>query len=227
MTLESFTRARCPELADFLAECCEAELSFAGEHPIEHSSHNHIHLWALEYWADTHAWIDTEYRVEFAETVLDRWKARLKGYAPYRDRGYRLYLYQDLAPTVSVVAETKYGFPYPNQPVFVHSVREIMELYADVSWRENFSAGGAAAELSREAVLDAIAKASGSISKPAANALGISVGALRVLIEQMYIADEVNALRKRFKRRPASFRSTEMAPHIFKIYEQRLPPGHK
>lgn len=128
MSLEDFTRARCPELADFLTDCCERELSFVGEHPIEHSSHNHIHLWAVEYWADHHTWIDTDYRVEFAQTVLDRWKSRLKGYRPYRDRGYRLYLYQDLAPTVSVVAETKYGFPYPDQPVFVQSVREIMAL---------------------------------------------------------------------------------------------------
>lgn len=225
MSLESFTRARCPELAEFLNGCCEAPLSFAGAHPIEHSSHNHIHFWALEYWADHYAWIDTQYRVEFAKTVLDRWTSRLKGFTPYRDRGYRLYLYQDLAPTVSAVAETNHGFPYGGQPVFVPGIREIMELHANQSWRAHFTSAPLA--LSEDAVLDAIAKASGSISKPTANALGVSVGALRILIEQMGLTDEVNALRKRFKRRPAAFRSELMQPYSYKIFEQRLPPGYK
>ena len=90
MSIERFTRARCPELADFLDGCCARPLAFEGPYPIAHSSHNHVHLWALEYWADHHAWIDLDYRVEFARLILERWRGRLKGLSPYREGGYRM-----------------------------------------------------------------------------------------------------------------------------------------
>jgi hypothetical protein len=225
MSIENFTRTRCPELADFLAGCCIQPLAFEGAYPLMHSSHNHTHLWALEYWADHHAWIDLDYRVAFVRFIFERWRGRLKGLEPYRQSGYRLYLYEDMAPTISVVADTPYGFPYGGTPHFVKDVREIMALYVGRSWRQNFS--GEPWELKADHILAAVEQHSGSISKPTATALGVPVGKLRILIEQMGLENRVNAIRKKFKRRPAAFRADAPFDHRFKIYEQRLPAGYR
>ncbi|MEM8795339.1 MAG: hypothetical protein AAGE61_07215 [Pseudomonadota bacterium] len=223
MSILAFTQKKCPELADFLEGCCTAPLSFKGEHPNSHSSQNHIHLWALEWWADRLPWIDLQYRVDFVEEIVKRWRIRLKGLPPYQEKGYRLYLYEDLAPTISVVAETPYGFPYPGEPTFVAQRRDIMALYLERSWRANFEFEEFA--VGPDALLAAIDKASGSISKPTANALGLKVGALRILIEQMGLDREVNQIRKKYKRRPAQFRE-ETDFHKYRIHEQRVEPGY-
>lgn len=224
-----FTKSRCPELAQFLDECCLTPLAFEGDCPNAHSAHNHIHLWSLEWWADHHKWIDLDYRVAFVEHIFAAWRARLKGLPPYREAGYRFYLYEDLAPTVSVVAETPEGFPYPGEPQYVSCRRDIMALYADRSWTANFRDGpqGSPWEVSRQRILDTIAGNAGSIGKPSATALGLKTGRLRTLIEQMMLDREVNAIRKRFKRRPANFREDEDPPHRYRIYEKRLPARYR
>lgn len=218
----SFTHARCPKLARFLTACCETPLRFEGDHPLMHSADNHIHLWALEYWADHHAWIDTAYRVRFAEAIFNRWRARLKGMRPYQERGYRLYLYADLAPTVSVVAETDAGCPYGLAEEFAPDMALVMGRYEGQSWAAHFS--DADSGPTPEAVLKAVERQHGSISKPTAQALGMQVGHLRRFIEWFELGDEVNALRKRFKRRPAQFRDYVAAPLV--IWEERLPAGY-
>lgn len=223
--ISTFTQQRCPELAAFLEACSTTPLAFEGDHPIAHSGDNHIHLWALEYWADHHAWIDLEYRVEFAEQILTRWRGRLRGLPPYRNAGFRLYLYEDLAPTVSIVAETTYGFPYGGEPSMVDTVRDVMALYVGRSWRDNFDFAPWEVEPGR--ILATVEQHSGSISKPTANALGMQVGKLRILIEQMGIDIQINDIRKRFRRRPAKFRSEEDLPHRYRIYEQRLPAAFR
>ncbi|MCY6382739.1 hypothetical protein [Hoeflea prorocentri] len=223
MSILEMTKQRCPELAGFLEGCCTAPLNFDGDHPIEHSRHNHIHLWALEWWADHHSWIDLEYRLEFVREIFKHWRVRIKGMPPYQDRGYRLYLYEAMAPTISVVAETPFGFPYSGQPTFVAQRREIMELYLDRSWISNFDFEPF--EFSGKALLDQIEKSSGSIGKPTANALGIKVGALRTLIEQMGLQSSVNEIRKKYKRRPARFSDEEEYLHKYRIHEQRIEPG--
>jgi hypothetical protein len=222
MSIIEMTKKRCPELGEFLENCCTAQLNFDGDHPIRHSSHNHIHLWALEWWADHHSWIDLEYRNEFVEEIFKHWRGRLKGMAPYQDRGYRLYLYEDMAPTISVVAETSFEFPYAGEPTFVARRSEILALYLDRSWQSNF--GFEPFEISERALLSQIEKSSGSISKPTANALGLKVGALRTLIEEMGLQSRVNEIRKKFKRRPARF-SEEEHPHKYRIHEQIIEPG--
>lgn len=223
MSLYDTTKQRCPELAAFLEDCCAAPLSFDGAHPILHSSRNHIHLWALEYWADHHDWIDLDYRLEFVSEIFKRWRGRLKGLPPYRDGGYRLYLYEDMAPTISVVANTAFGFPYPGTPSFVDQRSGIMGLYLDRSWRAHFEA--APFEITPKTVLDQIEKSKGSISKPTAEGLGVKVGALRTLIEQMGLQSQVNDIRKRYKRRPAQFRHEDYF-HRYAIHEQMLPAGY-
>jgi len=225
MTLPAFTLARCPELADFLEACCAAPLSFAEDHPNAQSADNHIHLWALEWWADHHNWIDLDYRTAFAEMILERWKSRLKGHAPYRGAGYRLYLYEDLAPTISVTAETAYGYPYPGEPTFVDRPRDVMARYVGRSWIANFRDSGW--NISPERIVAAVEKNAGSISTPTANALGVQRGQLRLLVEQMGLTREINAIRKRFKRRPAQFRSEEDLPFSYHVYEARLPAGYR
>ncbi len=226
MSLVSFTKSRCPDLADYLESCCTTPLQFEGEHPNGHSADNHRHLWALEWWADHHAWIDLEYRTEFVELIFERWRGRLKGLEPYRQAGYRFYLYEDLAPTVSAVAETPFGFAYDEEAAtFVTSVRDVMALYLDRSWQANFDFGDW--EVSQDKLLATVEAHSGSIGKPTAQALGLQVGKLRTLIEQMSLQHEVNVIRKRYKRRPAEFRDDEDMPYKFHIYETRLPAGYR
>lgn len=226
MSIASFTQSRCPELAEFLESCCSAPLAFEGEHPNYHSYLNHIHLWALEWWADHHGWIDLDYRVEFVDLIFERWRGRLTGLEPYRQDGYRLYLYEDLAPTISVVAETPYGFAYDAQgATFVNSTREIMSLYTDRSWSSNFDCEPW--DVSHDKLLALVDKNRGSIGKPTAQALGLKTGKLRILIEQMGLEREINAIRKRCKRRPAAFRTEEDMPHRFHVYEQLLPAGYR
>jgi hypothetical protein len=220
--LLAFTRPRCPELARALAEIAERPLSFRGDDPNAHSADNHVHLWALEWWAERHPWIDLDYRTRAAEALLARWRARLPGFAPWRDRGFRLYLYEDLAPTLSVVAETDAGFPYPCAPRFVTSARQIMALHAGRRWSQVFAPAGPT--LAPADVLSAVAAHAGSIGAPTARALGLRRGDLRKLIEAHDLQDAVNALRKRHRRRPAVFRPwppPEARPHMLEI---RVPP---
>lgn len=220
-----YTRQRCPELGEFLENCCATPLAFEGDHPNGHSADNHIHLWALEWWADHHNWIDLAYRVEFVEEIFKRWRGRLTGLPPYHAAGYRFYLYEDLAPTVSVVAETPFGFPYPGEPNFVGSIRDIMEIYLTRSWIKNFECEPW--EIDEKRILKTVEKNAGSISKPTASALGLQVGKLRTLIEQMGLDDQVNQIRKRHKRRPAKFRDEDNWTHEYRVYEQRLPAGYR
>lgn len=225
MSIAASTRARCPELADFLEACAVAPLSFDGPHAIRHSSANHIHLWALEYWADHHAWIDLDYRVAFAGHIFERWRGRLTGLPPYREQGYRLYLYEDMAPTVSVVAETGEGCPYGGDVRFVGSAREVMAAYVGRSWRSIFS--HSRWPVSPDAVLLAVERGAGSIGQPAASALGLDRGKLRSIIEAMGLEAEVNRIRKRYKRRPAVFKEPRGPLERTAIYELRLPPRYR
>lgn len=101
-SLISETRQRCPELAEFLEAVCAQPLNFDEPDAMRHSYCNHTHLWALEWRAERHAWMDLEYRIAFVDEIFARWRGRLKGLPPYRAGGYRMYLYQDLATTVSV-----------------------------------------------------------------------------------------------------------------------------
>ena len=94
MEVLKYTRRRCPELAQFLEDVAASPLHFEGSQPLQHSSSNHVHLWMVEFLADTHRWIDTDYRVEVASYLLEQWRRRLKGLSPYRQQGYRLYLYE-------------------------------------------------------------------------------------------------------------------------------------
>ena len=130
-----------------------------------------------------------------------------------------------MAPTVSVVAETEYGFAYDlNDAIFTRSTREVMERYVDRSWAANFDFGDW--PFSQDKVLTAVEKHNGSISRPTASSLGVPVGKLRILIEQMGLDREVNAIRKRYKRRPAKFREEEWPDISVLFYEVKLPAGY-
>ncbi|GAJ02607.1 unnamed protein product, partial [marine sediment metagenome] len=225
MDVLKYTQTRCPELAGFLAATASASFNFDGDHPLDHSSYNHTHLWALEYWADHHQWIDLEYRINFVNYIFDCWRKNLRGYPSYKTRGYRVYLYEDLAPTVSVVAETRIGFPYDQEPAFVTSVRDVMALYVGRSWRDNWSDDGWA--INPDTILKTIERKKGSIGKPAADALGIKVGELRKLIVNTGIDYQANKIRKKYKRRPADFSNEPDYDTTWTVFERRLPRGYK
>lgn len=228
MEVLKYTRRRCPELAQYLENIAASPLCFEGSHPIQHSSHNHIHLWKIEFLADTYRWIDLDYRVEVVSYILEQWRRRLKGLPPYRQTGYRLYLYEDLAPTISVVAETPFGFPYSTEdrtPIFVDRIRDILALYEGRSWKLNFTGGDW--EISDDRILKVVQKHFGSISKPTADQLGLPVGKLRSLITNMNLENKVNAIRKQFKRRPADFTKEVVVSDRWYVFERILLPNFR
>jgi hypothetical protein len=226
MDILNYTKGRSKELAQYLESISRTPFSFEGDHPIQHSSQNHIHLWLLEYLADTHNWIDTEYKSEFVSYILAFWKSRLKGLAPYYQRGYRMYVYEDLAPTISVVAETDVGCPYQApEMIFLESIREILDLYNKRSWRGNFSDSDW--EISPETLMKVVEKNKGSIGKPTASRLGVQVGKLRLLIMNMGLEYRVNDIRKKNRRRPADFSNTQENKYKMHLYEELLQPNYR
>ena len=219
-----YTRERSKELADYLEFVCQAKHSFEGEHPLQHSSYNHIHLWKLEYEADYHDWINLEYKEAFVKAIFNFWRINLKQYAPYRTSGYRLYLYQDTAPTVSVVANTPIGCPYVGLTP-VDTMRDVLKTYEGVSWKENFNYNFEGP--SHKKVLGIIEKNKGSISKPSAEALGVKVGELRNLIINMGLDYEVNHIRKKHNKRPADFSNDLFEEYSGVLWERILPPSYQ
>ncbi|MCE2573879.1 hypothetical protein [Motilimonas eburnea] len=224
MDILAYTKTRSNELADYLDECARSPLVFDGNDPLMHSSDNHIHLWNLEYFAERNEWIDLKYKHEFVTYILDAWKNRIKGLAPYQTQGYRMYVYSDMAPTISVVAETEIGFPYRNSldnAVYVNELLSVLEHYEGRKWSHNF---GGEWDLTHERVLNTVASNKGSISKPTANMLGLKVGELRHLIINMGLSRKVNDIRKKFKRRPADFSHNVDDDYQMLFYEILLPP---
>lgn len=213
-----------PRLALWLQAIGEQPFVFAGQHPNQHSSHNHVHLFVLEYEADIHPQITLAFRCQVVSFIFETWKQRLKGYRPYQEAGFRLYLYEDSAPTVSVLAETPYGFPYSGQPVFVHSPAEVMERYVGFSWRERFLTA-TSRDTEPEHLLEVIEQQHGSIGRSTANSLHMTTAELRQWIERFDLQEPVNRLRKKYGRRPAQFLNLDAFPEPmpYRIYELKLP----
>jgi hypothetical protein len=93
---------RCPELCRVLEAVCAQPLNCDEPDAMRHSYCNHTHLWALEWRAERHAWKDLKYRIAFVDEIFAPMARTFEGLPPYRAGGYRMYLYQDLATTVSV-----------------------------------------------------------------------------------------------------------------------------
>lgn len=207
-----------PAFADYVTAVFERPLRFEGEWPIVHSGANHVHLWMPEYLGDRHAAIDLAFRTRLVEAIFARWTARARSDHRCARDGFRLYLYEDLAPTVSIVAETPQGCPYGGDLTFVPRIEDVLARYDGRSWRARFTSDGP----SPEQVLAAVEAEDGSIGTRAARRLGCAVGELRRLIEACDLGDAVNALRKRSRRRPAAFR--DEVPVRARMYERRVPP---
>ncbi|MES9878940.1 MAG: hypothetical protein ABW117_17720 [Candidatus Sedimenticola sp. 1PA] len=215
------TRERSSDLYDLLMASANCDLWFDGYDPLEHSRRNHVHLDQLEVLAERHAWIDLEYRTKFIKYIFAQWRIRLKGMKPYTQDGYRLYLYGDIAPTLTVVAETDTGFPFSHIPhIFVNEIRDIMSLYIDTKWSDRWQLSDW--PVSAKQIEKAVVRYKGSIGKPVADTLGIRIGELRNLIINMGLDYEINRIRKRFRRSPADF-SNELGSHgDIPIFERRL-----
>ncbi len=211
-------RSISQEFSDYIEGIGECELRFQGKHPIEHSRDNHVHLFGLGQWVRKNPQIDLKIQVQAVEYIFARWKVRLKSYQPHTQQAYRMYLYEDFAPTISVVAETRFGFPYGRKPVFVDSPVEIFQIYANRDWNDFLQPN------EKTAVLFAIEKSQGSIGARAAQMIGLKAIELRKYIEWFEIGDQVNAIRKHFHRRPARFLSYEDHVPSFKVYEIQIHP---
>lgn len=214
-------RRRLPDIARFIEEMSEIDLRFRGPEPLDHSRDNHVHLWAIEYAADSHREIDLAFRCAAIRHILARWTARLKGHAPYTTQGYRLYVYGDMAPTLSVVAETPRGCPY-GEVKLAPDIETVVRPYAGQSWSARFRP---TAGLGPDRLLAAIDKEKGSLGATARR-LGWSLAALRRDIERWEIAADVNRLRKRHGRRPARFADPIYLVPDTLFWERRLPPRY-
>ncbi len=223
MNIISFINGFSPELAAFIENVAQTSFQFRGADPLTHSSYNHVHLWMLESTADYFPQIDTGLRVSVIDHLFSVWKNRLRSYKPYANQGFRLYLLEALSPTVSVVAETEIGFPYYGEPEFVATTREILERYTAQRWGDHFDDGSVP---DPGIILDVIKAHQGSISKPAAQALGLNRAELRRWIANLGLADQVNQIRKKFHRRPAQFVDPDSLPFKYRVYEEILPPGY-
>jgi hypothetical protein len=212
---------RLPEIARFIEEMSEIELRFRGPEPLDHSRDNHVHLWAIEHAADSHREIDLAFRCAAIRHIFARWTARLKAYAPYTAQGYRLYVYGDMAPTLSVVAETPRGCPY-GEVKQVDDIETVVRPYVGQSWAARFEP---VAGLGPERLLAAIDREHGSLGATARH-LGWSVAALRRDVERWEIGPDVNRLRKRHGRRPARFADPLYRVPDTLFWEQRLPPRY-
>ncbi len=213
-----------PELGEYVAAIAEKEFVFWGDHPEPHSGENHEHLWKLEVLAGDYPQIDLAIRQQAVEFIFERWRVRLKSFHPYRQNGYRLFLYEDFAPTVSVGAQSPHGFFYSDRLQFVSSIAEVLRSFSNRSWRAQLASTPLA--LDERSLLSAIEQAQGSIGTRAAQSLGLSVAELRKRIEWLEVADQVNDLRKRFKRRPARFTDCSLQPLNCKIFELRLSANY-
>ncbi len=205
-------------MAVYLDDIAEQPLSFRGPHAIAHSAENHRHLWAVEWYADKDASIGTAFRAAAVSFILYRWRDRLAAHTPTHGRGFRLYLYEDMAPTVSVVAETGEGCPYGGDLRFVERIDEVLAPYATISWSSRFHGSSA---LTPDAILKAARHERGSLGSTA-RALRMSVGKLRIAIENYGLADDFNAIRKHNKRRPARFRDTDTMLPRLRIWEYKV-----
>jgi hypothetical protein len=208
-----------PAVADYVAGIAEAELRFDGPAPLDHSRSNHEHLWMIEYAADHHGEIGLAFRCAAIRYILDRWRVRLKGYAPYRAQGYRLYVYADLAPTLSVVAETPAGCPYGNDLEFAPTIEAVVRPYAGQSWRARFASGGG---IDPRRIIIELERHAGSL-RGTASALRLPLAELRRCVEQWDIAADVNRIRKRHRRRPAVFTESWLRAPPLHAWEERLP----
>lgn len=220
-----YTRDHSAELADYLEQVCHAKFSFSGEYPIQHSAHNHLHLWKLEYEAENNDWIDLDYKVGFVKTIMQFWRENLRQYEPYHTTGYMLYLYEDTAPTISVTAKTKYGFPYHSLQL-VDDIKKVLARYENLDWSDNFSFDFDSIYYEKK-IIKVIEKYHGSIGKPSANALNIKVGELRKLIINLGLDWEVNDIRKKNKKRAADF-SNELKPDHYTglAWQGEVPPKY-
>lgn len=204
-------------LADYLDEIAEQPLSFAGRYANGHSARNHVHLWFPEYLADRNPKVTLAAREAAVRYILDRWRARLPGYVRSSPRGFRLYCYSDMAPTVSVVGETGEGCPYGGDLTFVSSLSDVIAEYAGRSWGDMFGR----LSIDGDAILKAIRKNEGSLGG-SARALGLPLAELRRRIEWWGLGPDVNRIRKHHKRRPAQFLDENHLPTNVKIYEERV-----
>jgi len=215
-----------PDLSVWLSGIAEAPFDFTGTLPVHQSAYNHRHLWMLEWWADYDRRIDVAFRHRAVAWIFRQWTRRLVSYRPYQTMGYRLYLYEDVAPTVSVVAETPAGFPYGGQPSFVASMDDVLRLYAGRSWRVALGIDERSPQLTPQRLLTIIEDQHGSIGRPVADSLSVTQAQTRRLIELWDLGHDVNRIRKRFHRPPAQFCTEEQILHRYKVYEERLPPNY-
>lgn len=231
MDFLAFTRSINSGLADTIEEAAELKFDFSDAHDPEgyfanYRHHNNmVYFWFLEWAAEKHREIDLAYRCKATRFIIDRWKTRLRGYRPYHDTGFVLRIWETLAPKMEVLRNA----PEHSRHEKVRKVQTLEEMWAPYEgrpWSSVFD-DDPYSPLIPDNILKIIEKEAGSIGKPTARRLGVSVAELRRQIGNWDIGDQVNRIRKKHRRRSVRFVAYDCAPNAdFRIYQEIWPPGY-
>ncbi len=192
------------DLAGFVSDVAERDFRFYREPKdgCSETSYNKEVLWMPEALGRQDTRIDLNLRCDIVEFIIDRWKTRLRSYEPFGTYGFLVYVYRVVAPNISVLA----GWPENESHWIVKGpsfpLREVLLPLSKGYFAHFFEHQSA---LRPRDILKTIERAKGSISTATARQLGISGGELRQQIECWDICEDVNSIRKRFRRRPAQF----------------------
>ena len=213
-----------PELGSLIKTTAERRFDFRFIHDSSAYPFNYENLWFIESFADDHSEIDVRFRADTIRYVMERWRVNLRGYRPYQNSGYYVYLCETLAPKIGVMPLSHANQIVDSQDIKIKTIDAFVRPYQNRSWRKKFSNGEMHSD---KEILKAITTENGSIGTRTAGRLKITVAQLRNVIEFWNISDEVNHIRKFNKRRPALLvNESDQAREPQRIYDEIWPKNY-
>ena len=212
------------EFGRLLEDVAERRFDFTFLHsPYEYRYH-YEYFWFVEMYADAHLEIDARFRAGSIHYVLARWRANLRGYRPYQDMGYYIYMWETLAPKLGVMPLSHANEIGRDQEFDVKTIEEFVQPYQGRSWREIWAEG---AHIRDKDILKAVRAENGSIGTRTSRRLGVNVAELRRLIESWDVSEEVNRIRKANRRRPAQLvKWSDRADVPHRVYSEIWPKNY-
>ena len=201
------------QFVDHIEDCAECVFDFSDLNDPYANPDNRVYLWFVESFLEDYEGDGLAFRVAITRYILERWRSRLKGYQPYHQTGYIIYIYETLAPKLDVLIPG--SGVLSGQQNLIPTLEEYWQPYTRIPWRDRFEARGIRDEVRR--TLEALKKENGSISHGTAQRLGITRAQLRRNIMSWEIEDDVNGIRKHFRRKPAHFPRETWWQYIAKL----------
>lgn len=208
-----------PELANWLKGLAAHPLCFEGDTPLDQISKNYVRLWLTEFFAEEGDAVDLDFRVAATEWLIGCWSRRAR--PEVGSACLCFYVYDDLAPTLTVATESPKGFPFRSQER-VDSLEELLQPFCRRHWSELWGSAG----VTSRRIYQAVEAAHGDIGRLVAQRLGLETGRLRRAIEWFGLGDEVNRIRTLHQRPVLRFRSLQSQASLYsdrwRIYELKV-----